>query len=150
MIEDRIEQDLKTALLGGDTARVTTLRNMKAALLNLKVAAGKRDSGLSDDEVIGILAKEAKKRQESADLYVQGGDQARADQELSEKKIIEEYLPAQLSDDEIRQAVDEAIMATSANSPAAMGQVIGLVKGKLGAAADGSVIARITKERLSQ
>lgn len=148
MIEDRLEQDLKAALLGGDSVRVTTLRNLKAALLNLKVATGKRESGLSDDEVLGIFGKEAKKRQESADLYVQGGDQTRADQELAEKKIIDDYLPAQLSEAEICQAVDEAIAATGASGPAGMGQVIGQVKAKLGATADGGTIARLAKERL--
>ena len=150
MLEQRLEQDLKTALLGGDTARVTTLRNLKAALLNLKVATGKRDSGLSDDEILGVLSKQAKQRQESADLYVQGGDQARADQELSENKLIEEYLPALLSEADIASAVDDAIISTGASGLAAMGQVIGQVKGKLGAAADGAVIAHIAKEKLSQ
>src|ERR1700738_2854055 len=91
-LEQRIEQDLKTALLGGDSLRVSTLRILKGVLLNVKVATGKRQSGLSDAEVIPLLAKEAKKRQESADLYLQGHDQDRADTELAEKAIIEAYL----------------------------------------------------------
>lgn len=150
MLEQRIEQDIKTALLGGDAKRVTTLRGLKAALLNLKVATGKRDSGLSDDEVLNLLSKEAKKRQESADLYVQGGAQDRADHELAEKRLIEEYLPAQLSVAEITAAIEKVIADSGASGSAAMGQVIGQVKGQLGAAADGSVIARIAKEKLSQ
>ena len=150
MLEQRIEQDIKTALLGGDAKRVTTLRGLKAALLNLKVATGKRDSGLSDDEVLNLLSKEAKKRQESADLYVQGGAQDRADHELAEKRLIEEYLPAQLSEAEITAAIEKVIADGGASGPAAMGQVIGQVKGQLGAAADGSIIARIAKEKLDQ
>lgn len=148
MLETRIEQDIKTALLSGDSVRLNALRFIKSTLLNAKVATGKRDSGLSDDEVLPILRREAKKRQESADLYLQGGDQARADKELDEKKIIEEYLPAQLSDDDIKKVVDEIIAANNKDDAPNLGQVIGQVKSKLGDAADGSAIARIVKGQI--
>jgi uncharacterized protein YqeY len=148
MLEQQIEQDLKTALLGGDGLRVTTLRGLKAVLLNAKVATGKRETGLSDEEVLPYLTKQSKQRQESADMYVQGGDQARADSELAEKAIIDAYLPEQLSEAEIAKLVDEAIAQTGAEGQAAMGQVIGQVKKQAGAAADGAVIARVAKEKL--
>lgn len=148
MLEQKIEQDLKSALLAGNALRVATLRGLKAALLNVKVATGQRDSGLSDDEVVTQLAKQAKQRQESADLYVQGGDQARAEAELAEKAIIEEYLPARLSEAEIAALVDEAIKTGGASGPQAMGQIIGQVKQKAGPAADGALIARLVKEKL--
>lgn len=148
MLEQQIEQDLKAALLSGDKSTATTLRGLKSALLYAKVAANKRDEGLSDDEVIGILSKEAKKRQESADLYKQGGSPERAEAELTEKALIEKYLPAQVSEDEIAAAIDEIIKQTGAEGPKAMGQVIGAAKAKFGASADGSVIARLAKERL--
>jgi uncharacterized protein len=147
-LEQRLEQDIKSALLSGDKTRATTLRGLKAVLLNVKVATGKRDSGLTDAEVLPVFGKESKKRQESADLYKQGGDQGRADAELTEKAIIDAYLPAQLSEDEIVELVDEAITRTGASGPAGMGQVIGQVKAKTGATADGAVIARLAKERL--
>lgn len=150
MLEQRLEQDLKKSMLAGDSLRVMTLRNMKSALLNAKVASGKRESGLSDEEVLPILSKEAKKRQESADFYVQGGSQERADMELAEKVIIEEYLPKQLSEQEITVIVDEVIAATNASGLSAMGQVIGQVKLKTGASADGSLIAKLVKEKLAQ
>ncbi len=150
MLEEKIQQDLKAALLSGNKTEAEILRGLRASLLSVKIDQGKRDSGLNDDEVIAVLGKEAKKRQESADLYVQGGNQERADAELAEKTLIEKYLPAQISEEEITKLVDEAIAATGAAGPQAMGQVIGAVKSKTGASADGSVIARITKERLSQ
>ena len=149
MLEQKLEQDLKTAMLAGDSERVMTLRNMKSALLNVKVASGKRETGLSDDEVLPILSKEAKKRQESADFYVQGGSQDRADKELSEKSIIEEYLPKQLSTEEITAIVEEVIAALGASGPSAMGQVMGQVKAKTGSKADGSIVAKIVKEKLA-
>ena len=146
-LEQTIEQDIKTAMLGGDALRLSTLRVLKGALLNVKVATGKRESGLSDDEVLSVLAKAAKQRQESADLYLQGNDQVRADQELAEKAILEAYLPAQLSEAEISELISE-VMASTGNDKGAMGQIIGQVKQRAGSTADGALIARLVKERL--
>jgi uncharacterized protein YqeY len=148
MLEQQIEQDLKAALLAGDKDKVTVLRGIKAALLNVKVAEGKRDSGLSDEEVLTVLSKQSKQRQESADLYRQGGGESRALQEEAEKEIIDAYLPKQLDEAEIVKMIEEAIQQIGATGIQAMGQVIGQVKGKAGPAADGAVIARLTKERL--
>jgi uncharacterized protein YqeY len=148
MLEQQIEQDLKTALLGGDAVRVSCLRMIKSSLLNLKVAEGKRDSGLSDAEVQTLLAKEAKKRQESADMYQQAGDQTRADAELGEKSIIENYLPEQMSEADLTSLIDSVIADTGASGPQAMGQVIGAVKAQAGPTTDGGLIARLVKEKL--
>lgn len=147
-LEQQLEQDIKTALLAGESTKATTLRGLKATLLNVKVAEGKRDSGLTDDEVLAVFAKESKKRQESANLYIEGGDQTRADAELTEKAIIDTYLPAQLDEAELTQLVETVIADTGASGMQAMGQVIGQVKAKAGPAADGAVIARIVKEKL--
>ncbi|HET8992025.1 MAG TPA: GatB/YqeY domain-containing protein [Candidatus Saccharimonadales bacterium] len=148
MLEDKLDKDIKSALLAGDSHKATTLRGLKATLLNIKVATGKRDSGLDDNEVLSAFAKEAKKRQESADLYKQAGDDTRAKAELDEKAMIEAYLPEAMSEEDIAKVIDEVIKSLGADSPSQMGQVIGQVKAKLGAAADGSVIARLTKEKL--
>lgn len=148
MLEDKLEQDIKSAMLAGDTERITTLRGLKASLLNLKVATGKRQSGLTDEEVMQTLSKEAKKRQESADLYLQGQSKERADKELREKAIIEAYLPKQLDEAEVTHLIDDVIKQIGAKDISSMGQVIGAVKAKAGASADGGVIARLTKERL--
>jgi uncharacterized protein YqeY len=148
-IKEQLDADLKAALLGGDKTLATTLRGLKAAILNIEVAEGIRDTGLGDDKVIELFAKEAKKRQESADLYQQGGGQERAEAELAEKAVIEKYLPAQLSEDEIEAIIDEVIQDMGASSMQSMGQVIGAVKQKTGAAADGAVIARLVKEKLA-
>ena len=150
MLEQRIEDDIKSALLAGDKTRAMTLRGLKSTLLNVKVAEGKRDSGLSDEEVINIFSKEAKKRQESADLYVQGNSQERADKELAEKSVIEEYLPKQLSEDEIASIVAEVISETGASEQRDMGKVIAGVRAKTAGSADGSIIARLTKEKLTK
>lgn len=148
MLEQQLEQDIKAALLAGDSKRATTLRGLKAVLLNVKVAQGKRDEGLADEDVLSIFAKEAKKRQESADLYAQGDRAELAETELAEKAIIDAYLPEQLGEDEIQSLIDAVIAETGAAGPQAMGQVIGQVKAKAGPAADGGMIARLVKEKL--
>jgi uncharacterized protein len=149
-LKQRIDQDLKQAMLAGHKDLVTTLRGLKSSILNIEVAEGKRDTGLSDEEVIVVLQKEAKRRQESADMYAQGGKADKAEAEQAEKAVIERYLPAQLSESEIATIVDEVIAQTDASGMQAMGQVIGGVKQKVGASADGAVIARIVKEKLTK
>ncbi|HTH72643.1 MAG TPA: GatB/YqeY domain-containing protein [Candidatus Pristimantibacillus sp.] len=150
MLKSRIDQDLKTALLAGDKVLATTLRGLKSVVLYAEVAKGVREQGLSDDEIVVLFSKEAKKRQESADLYKQGGNEEKAAAELEEKKVIEGYLPAQMSDEELSKIIDQTIEGLGASGPALMGQVIGAVKQKTAGQADGSRIAQLVKERLSK
>jgi len=148
-IRQQIDDDLKAALLARDSVRVDTLRGLKSVILYADVAAKKRETGgIPDDEVLGLLTKEVKKRQESADLYVQGGSQERADKELLEKKIIESYLPEQMNDEDLARLIDEVIKEQGAADVQAMGKVIGAVKAKVGSLADGARIAQMTGRRL--
>ncbi len=146
--KEQIDKDLKTALLGGDKERASVLRSIKSAILYEEVAKGVRGDGLPDDEILRILNKEAKKRQESADLYIQGGNQEKADAELAEKVVIETYLPAQLGEDEVRSLVDEVSAEQGGISKQTMGAAIAAVKVKSGGAADGALVARLVKERI--
>jgi uncharacterized protein YqeY len=148
-LKEQIDRDIKTAMLAGDKTLVTTLRGLKSSILYAEVAKGTRESGLPDGEVVSLLQKEAKKRQESADLYQQGGNQEKQLAELEEKKVIEKYLPAQMGEAELKHAVDDVIDQMGDVSLKDMGKVIGAVKAKVGAAADGSAIARLVKEKLS-
>lgn len=134
----------------GDKATATVLRGLKSAIGYAEVEQGSREQGLSDDEVIRVLQKEAKKRQDSADLYKKAGDEDRAAAELKEKEVIEKYLPEQLSEEEVVQQVDAVIAELGVADQKAMGQVIGNVKARVGARVDGAVIARIVKERLGK
>jgi uncharacterized protein YqeY len=147
-IKELIEQDLKKSLLAGDASRTSVLRGLKSAISYEELAKGLRDKGLDEAATIDVLAKEAKKRQESADLYKQGGDESRAQQELSEKVIIDSYLPAPLSDEELQKLVDETVQKLGA-SPQNMGQIIASIKAAAGGTADGAAIAKLVKERLA-
>lgn len=148
MIKERLEQDLKQALLAGDKFKATVIRGLKSVILYAEVEKGVRDTGLEEEAVVTVFSKEAKKRQESADLYIKGGDQERADKELAEKKIIEEYLPQQLSDEELAAVVQDVVTSLGASGPQAMGQVIGAVKQKTAGQADGGRIAAMVKAKL--
>lgn len=149
MLKQRIDQEIKQALLEGNKTLATTLRGLKSVILYAEVAKGNREEGLSDDEILTLFAKESKKRQDSADLYVQGGSQEKADAELEEKRIIDAYLPQQLSDDELSKLVDDVITETGATDMQAMGQVIAAVKQRSEGQADGGRIAKLVKERLA-
>lgn len=145
----QLNQDLKTAMLAGQAQTVTTLRGLKGAILNVEIQKSARESGLPEAEVISILTKEAKKRQEAADMYLQAGDQSRADIELAEQKLIQKYLPAQMTDDELSHIIDSAIAKLGAKDASQMGQVIGAVKQQAGPTADGARIAAQVKQKLT-
>jgi uncharacterized protein len=149
-MQDQIERDLKTALLAGDKAKTETLRGVKSALLNEVISQGARETGLSDDQIQKILARESKKRQEAADLYKQGGADDRAAAELAEKVIIDAYLPEQLGEAELVVLVDEEVAKAGSPTVQDMGRIIGAVRTRAGGTADGALIAKLVKEKLSQ
>lgn len=149
-LKQRIQDDMKAALLGGNRFVGDTLRNLKASILNEEVALGKRDEGLSDEEVEKIIAREVKKRRESISLYEQNGRPELAEDEQKEIAVLETYLPEMMSEDEIRAKADEVIAGMGDVSMQQMGQVIGAVKGQLGNTADGAVVAKIVKEQLTK
>lgn len=150
MLKQQLEQDVKTALLSGDKDRVITLRGLKSVILYAEVEKGKRQEGLSDQEIIILFAKEAKKRQESADLYRQGGNKTAETAELNEKALIETYLPQQLNNEELTMIIESIIAESPDATLQNMGRIIGLVKQKTAGTADGNRIAQLVKERLSK
>jgi hypothetical protein len=148
--KEQIDRDLKAAMLGGDKTLAMTLRGLKSAILYAEVAANKRESGLEEQELITVLRKEAKKRQESADLYQQGGNAEKAEAELAELKVIEGYLPAQMSDDKLNKLVEQAVSEIGEATPQAMGRIIARVKELGDGSVDGGRIAAKVKERIAR
>lgn len=149
MLKQRIEDDLKAAMLSGDSATVSTLKMIKSAILYKEVALSVRDTGLTDDQVIDVLSKEAKKRLEASTMYADAGRAEQSANEVSEYNLIQQYLPAQMSDDELAKVVDSVIADFSAVTMQDMGKVIGAVKSKVGATADGAKVATIVKQKLA-
>ena len=149
-LKARITDEMKAALLGGNRFRGDVLRNVKAAILDEEVSLGKRDEGLSDAEVEKVLAREVKKRVESAELYRSNGRIELAEPEEKEAAILREFLPEQLSEAEVMAIVEDVITNMNDVSMQKMGQVIGAVKQKVGNAADGALVAKIVKEKLTK
>ncbi|MGB4420778.1 MAG: GatB/YqeY domain-containing protein [Candidatus Saccharimonadales bacterium] len=145
-VKDRINSDLKAALLGGDHFKCDVLRTIKAVILNEEVALGKREEGLEDSLVEQLIAKELKKRHESAEIYNQADRKELADKELNEVEILSQYLPPQLSEEEILKIIRSHASELSIKDQSGMGQLIGSVKKQLGSSADGSVIAKLVKQ----
>ncbi len=148
-LKERINNDLKTALLGGDRFRGEVLRGLKSVILNEEVAQSKRETGLSDENIEQLVAREIKKRNESAAIYDGANRPELAKNERAEAAVLNDYLPAQLSEAEISAAVTKTIAELGASGPSAMGQVIGAVKKELGNSADGALIAQLVKKALS-
>ena len=149
-LKARITDEMKAALLGGNRFRGDVLRNVKAAILNEEVSLGKRDEGLNDAEVEKVLAREVKKRVESAELYRSNGRAELAEPEEQQAENLREFLPEQLSEAEIVAIVEDVVASMDDVSMQKMGQVIGAVKQKIGNAADGALVAKIVKEKLTK
>lgn len=148
-LKEQIDADLKTAMLARDEFVTTTLRGLKAAILNEEVAKGARETGLGDTVIEQLIAREAKKRDEAAKLFEQGGNQVSADKEREEKKLLGKYLPEQMSEDEVRALVEKVIAEVQPDGMKDMGRVIGAVKASAGNTADGALIADMVKKALS-
>ena len=148
-LKDRIRADLTTAMKSRDEVRASTLRMVLAAITNAEVA-GKQARELSDDEVIGVLSTEAKKRREAATAFADGGRGDSAAKETAEAAVIADYLPAQLSEEEIAGLVTEAIAQTgaAADGMKAMGKVMGVLTPQTKGRADGAAVAAEVRRQL--
>ena len=147
-LKEQINAEMKAALLGGDRFVGETLRNLKAAILNEEVARNQREEGLGDEDVEKVIAREVKKRTESARLYRENDRPELAKPEEQEMEVLKRFLPQQLGEDELRGLVTEKIASLGVSGPQAMGQVIGPLKQELGNTVDGVMLARIVKEQL--
>lgn len=141
----QIESDFLTAYKAGETAKVSILRMLKSAIKNAEISA---KTELSEPEVIKILRREVKQREESIAEFQKGNREDLISTNQAEIEIINAYLPAQIGEDQITQVVDEVISELNPTGPADFGRVIGAVMKKIGVDADGSLVASIIKSKL--
>ena len=146
-LKDRLQQDLTTAIKSRDELRAATLRLALTAVKTEEVA-GTASRQLSDEEVVRVLTREAKKRREAAAVFEGAGRQDRAERELAEGAVLDEYLPAQLSDAELEELVAAAIAEAGATEPRAMGQVMRIVTPRLAGRAEGGRAAAEVRRQL--
>lgn len=145
-MENKLKENLKQAQLNRDGLKVSTLRLVLSEISNFRISKG---SDLTDDEVISVLQKEAKKRKESIESYKKGGREELALKEESELKILEEYLPEELSNEELTKIIEESITEVGAKSLADMGRVMGIVMVKVSGQADGGKVSTLVRQKLS-
>lgn len=146
MLIDNLQSDLKQAQLARDEVRVLTLRLLLSEIKNTQIQKGNE---LSDAEIISVIQKEAKKRRESIESFKNGGRDDLAQKEEAELVLLQTYLPAQLSAEELTKIVEEAITELGVTSKQDMGKVMGIVMNKVAGRADGGLISQLVKERLA-
>lgn len=144
---DRINADIKSAMLAKEKERLAALRDIKSKLLLEATSGGSGE--VSEEVAMKICMKLHKQRMETYELYTQQGRADLADEELFQAKVIEEYLPKMLSEAEVKLEVEAAVAQVGASGPQDMGKVMGVLTGKLAGKADGKLIAALVKEVLS-
>ena len=147
-LEDRINQDIKAAMMAKDKVRLEALRAVKSAILLAKTDGEHKDS-LSVDIEMKILQKQVKQRKDAAEQYVQAGRKELAEKELAEASVIEEYLPKMLSADELKAELQKIIAEVGAKAPSDMGKVMGVASKALAGKAEGKAIADMVKQLLA-
>ena len=145
-LKNQLNQDMKTAMREGERARRDTLRLLLAAIKQVEVD---QQTSLSDEEVLGLLQKEAKKRQETISDFAAAGRPEAAAGEQAELALIETYLPAQVTADEIREHAQSLIAELGVSGPRAIGQVMGPLMAEFQGRADGKLVNQIVRQLLS-
>ena len=145
MLREKIAQDMRDAMKARESGRVGALRMLMAAVKNTEV---EKRHDLSDDEVLDVVTKEAKRRRESIEAFEKGGRTDLVEKESAELTVLEAYLPERLSDDELAALVDAAIAETGASTPKQMGDVMKALMPKLRGRADGGQVSALVKAKL--
>ena len=149
-LKQRIRDEMKAALLGGNRFLGDTLRNLNAAILDEEVKQNKRGDGLSDEAIEKVIAREIKKRRESAAIYRENDRVDLAEPEEKEMAILQAYLPEQMTEVELQQLINEKIVKLGVSDLRSMGKVVGAVKAAAGSKADGAVVAKLVKQALTK
>lgn len=144
--EEKINGDIKTAMLAKDSKKLEVLRAIKNVVIILKTSP----EGISDDSIMKSIQKEVKKRKESADIFTQQNRADLAEVELYQASVMEEYLPKQMSEDEIKAELTKIIAQVGASSPADMGKVMGAASKAFAGKADNKIVSQLVKELLSK
>jgi uncharacterized protein YqeY len=147
-LKEKLQTDLTQAIRSRDELQSRTIRMLLAAITNEEVA-GKAAKVLSDAEIITVLSREAKKRREAVEAYTQAKREDLANKEKAEAAVIAQYLPEQLSEDEIKKLIQEAIASTGATGPSGMGLVMKQLQPMIAGTADGGLVSALVKAALA-
>lgn len=145
-LQEKLVQDMKSAMKSGDKLALETIRMLRSQIQNASLG---KSEPLSDDEVMQILTKEVKRRQESVQMYSDGGRQDLADREQAEMELIQAYLPEQLDEAALTEIIDEILRQTGVISMKEIGRVMGQLMPKIKGRADGKLAQEIVKQKLN-
>ena len=148
-LEQQIQKDLMAAMKAHDYERINAVRSIKSAILLAKTAEGGKKE-LEDADIVKLIQKLIKQRKEAAEQFIAAGRQELADNELAEAKVLEEYVPRQLTPEEIEVKVREIIARVGASAPSDMGKVMGVASKELAGLADGRTLSGIVRQLLAQ
>lgn len=148
MLKDKIQEDLKAAMIAKNEEALSTIRMLKSALQYFEIQKGGAGYEATDEDVIEVVGREIKKRKESIEMFEKGGRAELAEKESKEMDILKGYLPQQLSEEEIRNLIDDAISQTGASTMQDMGKVMGMLSPKIKGKADGGLVSSIVREKL--
>ncbi len=149
-LNEKIKEDLKEAMRAAQTTRISTIRMLLSAIHNKEIELGKKETGLTDEEVMDVIRSETKKRRDAIEGFEKGGRPELAQQEKDELAILESYLPPEISDEELLAVVKKGIEESGAVSPADFGKVMKIISPLLKGKASGSRIASALKKELGQ
>jgi len=149
MLKDKIQEDLKQAMLAKEVEKLSTIRMLKSALQYFEIQKGGAGYEATDEDVMDVIGREIKKRRESIEIYEKGGRQELADKEKLELEILQTYLPEQMTEEEVQVLVNEAITQTGAKTMQDMGKVMGALMPKTKGKADGQLVSSVVREKLS-
>ena len=147
-LKETLKSDLTEAIRSSDKVVSGTIRMVLTAITNEEVS-GKEARVLTEDEIITVLSREAKKRREAADEFAKANRPDRSAEEKAEGEVIARYLPAQLTEEDVKKLIAAAIAATGAAGPGDMGKVMGAIKGQIAGKADGSLVSSLVKAALA-
>lgn len=148
-LKEKISADFKQAFKEKDLQKKSVLSMLQSEIKNKEIDLGKKEEGLSDEEVLAVLGRAVKQRKDSIEQYRSGGREELAVQEQSEVEILMAYLPEQISEEEVEKVVKEVIAATGASTKADIGKVMGQAMGRLKGQADGNVVRQKAEQLLS-
>ena len=147
-LKQQIIEDMKQAMKAGETVKRDTLRMLDSMIKNTEIEKLKKEEGLSDEEVQAVIAKAIKQRKDSVEQYNAGSRADLAEKEKQEIEILSAYMPAQMSEEKVREIVKATLAEIGATSKAEMGKAMGPIMGKLKGQADGNVVRKIVEEEL--
>jgi hypothetical protein len=144
-LKERLNRELGQSMKAGEKIKVSTIRMILAGIKNAEIA---KRGELDEDELLSVLAREAKRRKEAIEEFKKGNRQDLVDKETQELKVIESYLPEQLSEEDVRKIITEVMQEVGASSPGDLGRVMGRVMPRLKGRADGKLVNQIVREAL--